>query len=156
MLAAAPHGLPPIRPGTVIQQRRKRKAIDISAGALTIHTNKRIRRRAELGGNHDGGSDEVDGRDFVAKILFRPKNSSSVLTVLLSQAQLVAGSLSVIPNLSVSNIIPHDSAVFRLAQEGKTDEIFALIKNGKANLRDHDELGWSLLHVCSFMGWPYP
>lgn len=72
-----------------------------------------------------------------------------MLEVTVSQAQLLAGSFLSIPNLSVNNVISRDSEVFKLAQQGRTDDILALIADGKASLRDRDELGWSLLHVSS-------
>jgi len=74
-----------------------------------------------------------------------------MLVVSVSQAQLVAGSFSSIPNLSLQNIVPNDSEIFLLARQGNIDGIVKLVADHKASLHDRDEDGQSLLHVRSML-----
>lgn len=70
-----------------------------------------------------------------------------MLTVSISQAQILCGSFSSIPKLSVNNIRPRDSLVFELAARGSVEDLKLLFAGGKANVHDHDPNNWSLLHV---------
>ncbi|KAK3902849.1 hypothetical protein C8A05DRAFT_33423 [Staphylotrichum tortipilum] len=54
---------------------------------------------------------------------------------------------SSIPRLQVNLVLPRDSLVFQLVQKGRVVEFEALLREGKASLRDHDDLGNSLLSV---------
>ncbi|GAB1318096.1 hypothetical protein MFIFM68171_08306 [Madurella fahalii] len=133
-------------PGMVIRQNRKRKSIEISGGShLAVSTNRRTRRRHDAFGHQDGDL-ETSTVEFIARVVFRPADQSSTLVISVNQAQLAAGSFLSIPNLSVHNIIPSDSPVFKLARQGKIGDILELVADGKASLQDRDERGWSLLH----------
>lgn len=57
------------------------------------------------------------------------------------------GAFSTIPRLFVNNILPANSPVFSVVRQGRMDEFQALLREGKASLRDHDEYGASLLMV---------
>lgn len=135
--------------GCVIDQQRKRKVIDLDSGTLTVATNKRRRR-------HDGQQRDVttdrsgaSGREFFVEILFKPKTSQAMLAVSVSQGQLLRGSFSSIPRLSVNNVLPVGSLVFKLAENGRIEDLVSLVAAGKASLRDHDTEGQSLLHVST-------
>ncbi|KAF2251513.1 ankyrin [Trematosphaeria pertusa] len=144
--------------GCVIDQQRKRKVIDLDSGTLTVATNKRRRR-------HDGQQRDVttdrsgaSGREFFVEILFKPKTSQAMLAVSVSQGQLLRGSFSSIPRLSVNNVLPVGSLVFKLAENGRIEDLVSLVAAGKASLRDHDTEGQSLLHyavahpsMCKFL-----
>lgn len=56
-----------------------------------------------------------------------------------------------IPVLCVNNILPAGSPVFSIVQEGRLDEFMALLRDGGASIRDHDEYGASLLHVSGLV-----
>ena len=57
------------------------------------------------------------------------------------------GVFSAIPHLLVYNVLPADSPVFSIVQDGQLREFQALLREGKASLRDQDEYGASLLFV---------
>ena len=57
------------------------------------------------------------------------------------------GVLSSIPILEVNRVLPAESPVFSIVREGRLDDFIALLRNGRASLKDHDEYGASLLHV---------
>lgn len=64
------------------------------------------------------------------------------------QGQLVDGTFTSIPRLSINVTVPENSEIFSLLWEGRLDEVKKLLAEGKASLRDHDEMqGWSLLYV---------
>ena len=132
--------------GTVIDQQRKRKEIDMGSGVLTVTTNKRQRRQIQHR-RTDINHDESRERDFVAKIIFKPKTSEVMLTVSVDQSQFLRGSFLSIPRLSINTIIPTDSEIFELATSGRVEDLMAFVAEGKGSLRDHDPRGRSLLHV---------
>lgn len=138
--------------GFTLQQQRKRKVIDIGSGSLTVETNKR--RRVCQGRNASTDVDGGSGRDFVAKILFRPNNAQSLLSIYVCQGQILGGSFLGIPRLLLSNIIPKNSMVFTIAETGQVQELMALVAEGKASLQDRDQDGWSLLHVSDYCAVP--
>ncbi len=57
------------------------------------------------------------------------------------------GVFSAIPHLLVYNVLPADSPVFSIVQGGRLREFQALLREGKASLRDQDEYGAPLLFV---------
>lgn len=73
-----------------------------------------------------------------------------MLTVSVNQAQVTYDSFtSILPQITVNNILPPDSLVFRVAASGTVQELLALVAEGKASLHDHDTYGQSLLHVSN-------
>lgn len=132
--------------GAIIQQKRVREQIDVDHGYLTVSTNKR--RRVCAGASKGSSGNTSTFRDVVANIVFRPSNSPWMFSVSLSQGQLFDRSIQSIPRISVCRIIPNDSPVFDLVKRGLLDDFRNLLQEGKASLRDHDEQGMPLLHVC--------
>jgi len=59
------------------------------------------------------------------------------------------GTFSSIPRLTVNRVLPRDSLVFDLVRGGELKEFQGLLRDGEASLRDHDELGNSLLAVSA-------
>ncbi|KAF4436708.1 hypothetical protein FACUT_6303 [Fusarium acutatum] len=133
--------------GTIIKQKRIREEIDIDHGYLTISTNKR--RRICTGSPSDSFGSVNTFRDVVANIVFRPSNSPWMISVSLSQGQLFDRSIQSIPRISVCRIVPNDSPVFTLVKQGSLKEFIAMLQEGKASLRDHDEQGMPLLHYAA-------
>jgi hypothetical protein len=132
--------------GTVISQKRFREDIDIGCGVLTIQTNKRRRLRKDVVSS-EGSHAQQAQRDVVASFLFRPKNGKSTLTISVTQGQLLDRSMMSIPRLFVNRIIPNNSPVFRVVQEGRIEELRMMLTDNRASLRDYDERGLGLLHV---------
>ncbi|KAF5990597.1 hypothetical protein FBULB1_75 [Fusarium bulbicola] len=133
--------------GTVIKQKRIREEIDVDHGYLTISTNKRRRICTISSSDPSGGVKTF--RDVVANIVFRPSNSPWMFSVSLSQGQLFDRSIQSIPRISVCRIVPNDSPVFTLVKQGSLKEFTAMLQEGKASLRDHDEQGMPLLHYAA-------
>ncbi|KAM5341791.1 hypothetical protein ACJ41O_014822 [Fusarium nematophilum] len=137
--------------GTVIHQERKRKIIDIGDGVVTITSNKRrckFRPQSQAGAENEG----ISKREFIAKLVFKPRNADAMLTVSVNQGQVLFDSFtSMLPRITASNILPTGSLVFELAFTGRIQDLKKLVAEGKASLHDHDSHGWSLLHVSSFV-----
>ncbi|RSL88876.1 hypothetical protein CDV31_015971 [Fusarium ambrosium] len=144
--------------GTIIHQERKREVIDIGGGVVRW-TSTKLRRRhsTQFGASTSRQTDHA--RDFSAKLVFEPKNTNKMLTISVNQGQVVYDSFtSILPQITVNNILPPESLVFRLAASGSIQELLALVADGKASLHDHDTSGQSLLHhsvlnfpVCKFL-----
>ncbi|KAB5582935.1 hypothetical protein GE09DRAFT_948401 [Coniochaeta sp. 2T2.1] len=136
----------PVPEGFVLQQDRKRKVVDVANGTLTVTTNSRRRTRRQQ--NETPASGNNGGKDFVAQISFRPKGSNSLLSISVSRGQLHHGSVSGVPRVLLSNILPEDSHVFKIARDGTVEDLMSLLAQGQASLHDHDPWGWSLLHCA--------
>ncbi|KAJ4328886.1 hypothetical protein N0V84_000674 [Fusarium piperis] len=115
-------------------------------------------RRRKPHGNLTSGRD-ISMREFTAKLVFKPKNAPTMLTVSVNQGQFLFDSFtSMLPQVTVNSILPRDSLVFQLASSGSVQELMALVAEGKASLHDHDADGRSLLHhstknlsMCKFL-----
>ncbi|KAF2114211.1 hypothetical protein BDV96DRAFT_600930 [Lophiotrema nucula] len=132
--------------GEIINQQRKRKLINFSGGTLTVSTNKRFRHHTRQQHGSHPAEHQSRRRAFIAKILFKPKTSQSMLTLSISQFQTLQGSVLSIPRLSINNVLQKGSVVFEVARSGRVEDLTRLVADGKACLRDHDTDGWSLLH----------
>ncbi|KAI0530051.1 hypothetical protein GGR58DRAFT_268382 [Xylaria digitata] len=91
-------------------------------------------------------------------IIFRPNASTFTLRIEANQLEPFHGSFSSIPRLFINNIIPSHAKVFQVAAEGSIQDLENLFASGQANIRDHGENGWSLLHhslrnppMCRFL-----
>lgn len=133
--------------GFILQQDRKRKVIDMGCGTLTMTTNKR--QRVYKRQDDSSNAENRGAKDFIAQILFRSAKSNSLLSISVSQRQLLQGSFSSIPKILHGNIIPTDSYVFNLAANGRVEDLMALLTGGGATLHDRNPRGWSLLHASS-------
>ena len=69
----------------------------------------------------------------------------------MSQTHSYHGVFSAIPHLLVYNVLPAGSPVFSIVRNGRLQEFQALLREGKASLRDQDEYGAPLL----FVGLPF-
>ena len=87
---------------------------------------------------------------FAAKLLITPVSASS------SRSQIVIDVASktyhdrtifLTPMLTFRAIVPDDSEVFRVVENGSVRKLRKLLNNGKASLGDCDSMGRSLLNV---------
>ncbi|KAF8866194.1 hypothetical protein BDZ45DRAFT_720337 [Acephala macrosclerotiorum] len=62
------------------------------------------------------------------------------------------GQFTLMPSISLYRTIPSNSEVFECVRTGRLDQFIQLLNNGKASLRDRDEVGASLLHYASEAG----
>ncbi|KAK9415363.1 hypothetical protein SUNI508_10553 [Seiridium unicorne] len=144
----------------VVGQNRKRKQLEFDFGSLVLTTIKR-RRKNQQSSVHpaEDSGDELD--EFAATLSFLPSANVShkrMLTISLQQIESLDAVSLRIPRIHVNRIIPQDSLVFELVEEGALDELRELLTKGEASIRDHDEDGRSLLsystrqpEVCKFL-----
>ncbi len=114
-----------------------------SDATLTVSTIKR-RRLTET--THQQDADTIE--DLTVKVTCFPRNSTGrMFKATITQQTVRNGFFSSIPQLQVNLVLACDSLVFQLVREGRLAEFEALLWEGKASLRDHDERGNSLLAV---------
>jgi hypothetical protein len=119
-------------------------------GTLTVSTIKRRRLRFDNAEQteiaHQKNANTIE--DFIAKVTYFPgSRNGSMLKATITQRTARDRYSSSIPQLQVNLVLPRNSLVFQLVREGRLAEFKALLRDGKASLRDHDDLGNSLLAV---------
>ncbi len=133
--------------GYIIPQDRRRKVYNMGGDTLTISTVKRRRSRLDTANRSEDG-DSIE--DFIAKLTYLPRKStgtSSMFMATVEQRMVRNGFSCSIPRLQANLVLPRGSLVFQLVREGRLPEFEALLRDGRASLRDHDSLGNSLLAV---------
>ncbi|KAF4459111.1 hypothetical protein FALBO_14132 [Fusarium albosuccineum] len=134
--------------GTIIHQQRKRKTIEIADGVITWTSSKRRRKSPTLGDIED----ITRVREFWSKIVFKPRNTNHMLMLSVNQGKVLFDSFaSMLPRITVSNILPAESLVFKLAAGGRIQDLIRLVSEDRGSLNDHDTNGWSLLHIKVLM-----
>ncbi|KAM0808709.1 hypothetical protein AB5N19_09052 [Seiridium cardinale] len=144
----------------VVGQNRKRKQLEFDFGSLVLTTTKRRRKNQQSIVHPEEDCDnELD--EFSATLSFLPSANVShkrMLTISLQQIESLDAVSLRIPRIHVNRIVPRDSLVFKLVQDGALDELRELLTQGEASIRDHDEDGRSLLNystrqpeVCKFL-----
>jgi hypothetical protein len=129
-------------------QERKRKELHIKDAVITIATT--YRREKVLLTTEDAPVNESYSRGFRGSLIFKSKAKKKMLTVSVQQGQVLFNRFtSLLPRVIVCNILPNNSPVFEVASEGSVEDLMRLIVENKASLDDHDENGWSLLHVST-------
>ncbi|EWG53676.1 hypothetical protein FVEG_12056 [Fusarium verticillioides 7600] len=129
----------------LISQEPKRKAFETDDGVITVTTTKRRRKASPEDKN--GNVKNESRRDFLAKLTYLSKSTKKMLSLSVSQRQLVLNSFtSTLPSAMVCNILPENSLVFVTAQSGSVQDLLKLFEGGEASIHDHDTYGWSLLH----------
>ncbi|EMT66980.1 hypothetical protein FOC4_g10003519 [Fusarium odoratissimum] len=129
----------------LISQERKRKAFEIDDGVMTVTTARR-RRKPSSEIEREQRRNETR-RDFLAKLTYTSKSTKKMLSLSVNQGQLLYNSFSsMLPCVTVCNILPKNSPVFDTARNGSVQDLVGLLEGGEANIHDHDTDGWSLLH----------
>ena len=85
------------------------------------------------------------------RLVSRLSQAQRAINIKTRQTYTYKGVFSAIPTLWVYNVLAMDSPVFRIVREGRLKEFQALLREGKASLRDQDENGTPLLHVSAFV-----
>lgn len=135
-----------VPPGTVIDQQRKRKAIDMNYGTFNVFTTKR-RRRAKSLADESSKTARKRERDFLTKITFKPQSSETIFTISIGQVEVLNNSLLRMPRLSINHIRQPDAEVFEVAASGSIEELQSMCAEGQASIGDRTPLGQSLLYV---------
>ncbi|KAH7212272.1 hypothetical protein DER44DRAFT_214536 [Fusarium oxysporum] len=129
----------------LISQERKQKAIETDDGVMAVTVAKR-RRKPSSEIERKQGKNETR-RDFIAKLTYKSKSTKKMLSLSVNQGQLLFNSFSsMLPCVTVCNILPKNSPVFDTARNGSVQDLVRFLEGGKANINDHDTDGWSLLH----------
>ncbi|KAI0455022.1 hypothetical protein F5B21DRAFT_473465 [Xylaria acuta] len=145
-----------VLPEAHIIWKQRRTTVRIGTSILDVTTKMSETYPAQT--RHDARTSGNDGVYTGLKMIFKPQASTFALQIEVNQCQLVDGSFSGIPRLSINNIVSNDSRVFTVAASGSVQDLMSLFASGQANIRDHDENGWSLLHhslenppMCQFL-----
>ncbi|KAF5230724.1 hypothetical protein FANTH_13716 [Fusarium anthophilum] len=135
-----------MKPRAAIFQQRKRKEMDTGDNVLTVTTTKRQRKLLPVSQNTF--ESEVCGSGFLGSLTVKSKTKKKMITVSVNRSQLLFNRFtSILPRVIVCQILPNDSHVFQVASYGSVQDLMRLIVDNKASLHDHDENGWSLLHL---------
>ncbi|KAI0531917.1 hypothetical protein GGR58DRAFT_523841 [Xylaria digitata] len=148
------NSLSQIMPRAPIRWQQKR--IEIRIGTSTIFVT--VKSGTYLNSTQHDTVIEGPWQRFSTKVLVKPCNSIRAFEIEVSQCELPDGSFSSIPKISVNNVVPFDSLVFKAVESGSVQDLMALFSSGQANLRDRDPHGRSLLHystrnppMCQFL-----
>jgi hypothetical protein len=95
---------------------------------------------------------------FAAKIEFLPKKAIMRAKILarFEQNMDFFGFNVMNPTIMLHNIVPDDSEIFSAIKSGDLHQLVALLKDGKASLRDCDADGRSLLSVSTLRSFHTP
>ena len=111
------------------------------------------RKRTLFAGDEGDVTEPAKGSltDYSMSLTFLPKEKRAhhMLMATISKSEILAGHVSSISHLQVNRVLPSDSLVFQLVENGKIKELCQLFQSGEASLRDHDENGSSLLFVST-------
>jgi hypothetical protein len=139
--------------GTYYQSQWTLSSHQISKGtSISVVSRRRARRIQQLSHlmqSHPGSLAEMEEKEVttsisLVSILSQPRHA---IKVNIRQTHSDDGMFSAIPQLLVYNVLPANSPVFSIVQQGRLREFQALLCEGKASLRDQDEHGASLLFV---------
>jgi hypothetical protein len=121
-------------------------------GTLSVLTRKRSRVTQQLSGLGEPNSKrlattEEEEVTTSVSLLLAHAQARRAIKVRVRQTYNDNGVFSAIPHLMVYNILSANSPVFDIVRRGRLQEFQALLRDGKASLRDQDEYGASLLFV---------
>jgi hypothetical protein len=91
------------------------------------------------------------GHSQISGLVFQPKDSGYAINLTFNPRPTAGEFLPSIPHLTINPVLPKSSSIFSLVKEGRMSEFRLMLEEGKASLRDHDEDGWSLLHVSTIL-----
>lgn len=134
-----------------VQQRRSRRQLQTSRGTLLVST---LERQFTILANKENSRESLEllgNCKFTAQVQFKPSQPGQNAMILASFNQQTSsdGFLSLTPSLSFSMMLPNNSPVFQLIEEGNLDGLIDMFSHGEASLRDRDEAGIPLLHVST-------
>ena len=127
-------------------------ASETSVGKLSVISRTRPRRTQQLSpfdrpGLQDETQTEEEEVTTSVSLVLGHSRARHAIKIRIRQTYSDDGIYSGIPYLSVHNVLPRTSPVFEIVRQGRLREFQALLREGKASLRDQDEDGASLLFV---------
>lgn len=137
-----------------ISRSQLRKEFSLGTGCLTINTTKgRYPQRESnrgIGECNSTDEDEDYAEDFTAKVALFPSKTfgkRKMLSLHHHQSNLMNGVVLTMPTVSLNQVRANNSEVFQLVTEGDLKGLQMSLQEGAASVRDHDEVGRSLLFV---------
>ncbi|KAI0455707.1 ankyrin repeat-containing domain protein [Xylaria acuta] len=100
----------------------------------------------------EGNSTGMDYTCCTMVLSFIPRDPRQFAMIVASATQRRTAKESITPisRLAVNRVLPVGSRVFTIVKNGRLQELQAMLQEGKATLRDHDEYGASLLFYAAF------
>ena len=132
-------------------------AYENDMGTLSVLTRKRSRNVQQLSGPDEPSpkrlaTTEEEEVTTTVSLVAAHFQARRAIKLRVRQTYNYDGLFSAIPDLMVYNVLPANSPVFDIVREGRLQEFQALLRDGKASLRDQDEYGASLLFVSGLSG----
>ncbi len=128
-------------------------ASETSVGTLSVTSRTRSRKTQQLSRLYQPGlqdhtqTEEEEEVTTSVSLVLKHSQVRRAFKVHIRQTYRDDGIFSGIPHLSVHNVLPMNSPVFEIVQQGRLREFQVLLREGKVSLRDQDEYGASLLFV---------
>ena len=138
------------RPCTLAAARKKNThhQRQLQTGTLTIQARRNYRRLGTLSQDCPQNTPTDTPESLEVSFAFLPNNPQNPrIAVNFHQRLLYEGSFLKKPALSISALLPHDSEVFHLIEEGDLSGLIQLLSLREASLTDRDRDGRCLLHV---------
>jgi len=130
------------------------KKVSFRGGVLTFYATKKRRILVntvdETRSITTSDNTATEYEDFRASFSFVPTTTGKKVTINASLIvnELANGNLLSIPLISINRMLPNSSNVFNVVLKGDVQALRQLLESRVATIRDHDEYGASLLHVC--------
>ena len=139
-----------LRSNTLVRTYSSAATYSLEIGTLLVFSSSRYCREASHPSEPfkpwlPSAIEEVTTR--ISFIPSRQKTPQQMFRITTCQSFTDNGVFSSIPHLEVNRVLPAGSPVFTIVKEGRLADFLALLKDGYASVRDHDEYGASLLHV---------
>lgn len=137
--------------GVYVQCHSTISAYKLDIATMIVYSRRRVRalNYGRMGAGHSSSwSSPLE--DVTTSITILPSADTKVQEIFkltTRRSDETHGVFVSIPVLCVNNVLPDGSPVFSIVKEGRLDDFMALLRDGEASIRDHDEYGASLLHV---------
>ncbi|KAI1359227.1 hypothetical protein F5Y08DRAFT_86020 [Xylaria arbuscula] len=145
--------------GVAVTENQVYAKIEIKElGSLTLKCMDRYRLSRKL--KKDSRDQETVYLDHVMTAIFMPSDPKKYNMIVGSTLQRSGWgeAAPTISRLDINRVLPARSKVFQVVREDRLQEFRAMLQNGEASLRDHDEFGANLLmysmrapDVCQFL-----
>ncbi|VUC25257.1 unnamed protein product, partial [Clonostachys rosea] len=138
------------RPNQLARNEQHLEIYEIGNGTLKVRTKRRYLQHHPTEGEKMPEKQRSEVGHTTSTLTFLPNvRTGTMFSAIIQQQTSAAGFFSPIPFFQANYIRPADSLVFQLVREGRLSEFVELLREGKASLRDHDELGRPLLWIAA-------
>jgi hypothetical protein len=158
-----------VSPGTLVRASVKRRSYPTDRGDVSVISyERRLGKRRKLSAqgmqhlmNSGEEGEELEEITEVKRLIsFHPASRcpSQAFQLATRQRHEYRGTYYDMTRISVANVLPIDSPVFTLVEQGRLAEFKEMLMRGEASLRDQDEFGTPLLFyantqpdICRFL-----